>query len=61
MRETQREEETKSVSCEQPLTGCPTAALEPISICHDQLPPCQWSVYFLNTDFFSIAIWFKFY
>lgn len=54
MRETQREEETKSVSCEQPLTGCPTAAWSQLAFVMTNFHPANGLYVFLTQISFHL-------
>lgn len=61
MCETERErEETKSARCEQALTGFPTATWDQLAFVMTNFHPIT-SLYVLNTDFITLAIWFIFY
>lgn len=53
-------ETERSVRCEQPLKGCPTAAWDQLAFVMTSFHTAV-SLCVLNTDFFSLAIWFKFH
>lgn len=60
MREAQREAETQSVGREQLLTGYPTAAGSQLAFVMTNFQPGV-ALYVFNTEFFSLAGWFKRY